>query len=272
MPGAQPRSGILRGSLSVGRDPRFSGQAQRGDRDFQPPVRGVAPQVADIWLKLGQAQEAVGKHAEALASCQRAAPRQSRQSEIFSWQLRRGGRRRSAEPEGGAVLPSVAAADLPRRAALAAVPPTFPRGTSSGHCTQCGVQDTSASDRRAAVGQRVLSRLSGHGRQGPNKDVSEISSRTWPGAHCRSFSKNPTAIDGWAAPARRLRVALFHRYTVSYYFNEWITHGDQDRFETFVYHINPIIDKEGRSLAASCDHYRPESGSIAAIASIICSG
>jgi len=72
---------------------------------------------------------------------------------------------------------------------------------------------------------------------------------------------------------RRLRVGyashFFHNHTVSYYFNNWIKQADRDRFETFVYHINPIVDDESRSLAANCEQYRPVAGSIASIANVI---
>ncbi len=72
---------------------------------------------------------------------------------------------------------------------------------------------------------------------------------------------------------RRLRVGyashFFHRHTVSQYFSGWIEGADRDRFETVVYHINPIPDETSQRLAAACDQYRALSGSIAAIASAI---
>ena len=72
---------------------------------------------------------------------------------------------------------------------------------------------------------------------------------------------------------RRIRVGYvshyFREHTVSYYFNGWIAHADRDRFETFVYHIDPITDAVSTALASACDRYRPLSGLIPAMAQAI---
>lgn len=78
----------------------------------------------------------------------------------------------------------------------------------------------------------------------------------------------PAQID-----ARRVRVGYvshyFHEHTVSYYFNGWITHADRERFETFVYHLDPAQDATSTALASACDHYRPLSGLIPSMAQTI---
>jgi predicted O-linked N-acetylglucosamine transferase (SPINDLY family) len=72
---------------------------------------------------------------------------------------------------------------------------------------------------------------------------------------------------------RRIRVGYvshyFSEHTVSYYFNGWIAHADRDQFETFVYHVDPRPDDVSRALASACDHYRPLSGLIPAMAQAI---
>jgi predicted O-linked N-acetylglucosamine transferase (SPINDLY family) len=72
---------------------------------------------------------------------------------------------------------------------------------------------------------------------------------------------------------RRIRVGFashyFREHTVSYYFNGWIVHADRGRFETFVYHIDPVMDAVSSMLASACDHYRPLSGLIPSMAQTI---
>ncbi len=101
----------------------------------------------------------------------------------------------------------------------------------------------------------------------------------------REFGEFFTAMVGHAFPqfmqplapalvsARRIRVGyaahFLHNHTVSFYFNNWIEHADQERFETFVYHINPINDATSQRLAGRCTHYRPIAGAIAGIAQCI---
>lgn len=76
-------------------------------------------------------------------------------------------------------------------------------------------------------------------------------------------------------PARdgRIRVGYashyFREHTVSYYFNGWITGADRGQFETFVYHLDPVTDTVSAGLASRCDHYRPLSGLIPAMAQAI---
>lgn len=100
-----------------------------------------------------------------------------------------------------------------------------------------------------------------------------------------SFGKFFTSMVGHALPqfmqalpasstaGRRIRVGyaahFFHSHTVSFYFNNWITHANKDMFETYVYHINPIMDSTSQQLASSCSHYRPIAGAIATMAQLI---
>jgi predicted O-linked N-acetylglucosamine transferase (SPINDLY family) len=76
-----------------------------------------------------------------------------------------------------------------------------------------------------------------------------------------------------SAKGRRIRVGYvshyFSEHTVSYYFNGWIAHADRDRFETFVYHVDPRPDGVSQALASACDHYRPLAGLIPAMAQAI---
>jgi CRISPR-associated protein Csy1 len=100
-----------------------------------------------------------------------------------------------------------------------------------------------------------------------------------------AFGKFFTAMVGHALPqfmqpiparpvaGRRIRVGyaahFFHSHTVSFYFNNWILRADRERFETFVYHINPVADATSRRLAEGCTQYRPVTGAIAGIAQCI---
>lgn len=76
-----------------------------------------------------------------------------------------------------------------------------------------------------------------------------------------------------AVAGRRIRVGYaghhFHSHTVSFYFNNWILRADRERFETFVYHINPVADATSQKLAEGCTQYRPVTGAIAGIAQCI---
>lgn len=75
------------------------------------------------------------------------------------------------------------------------------------------------------------------------------------------------------AAGRRIRIGyvahFFHSHTVSFYFNNWIQRADRERFDTYVYHINPIMDATSQKLAANCTHYRPLAGAIANMAQLI---
>lgn len=81
------------------------------------------------------------------------------------------------------------------------------------------------------------------------------------------------AIPKRSISGRRIRVGyvahFFHSHTVSIYFNNWILNAARDRFETFVYHVNPIFDPVSRRLAEGCTQYRPLAGPIAGMAQAI---
>jgi CRISPR-associated protein Csy1 len=70
----------------------------------------------------------------------------------------------------------------------------------------------------------------------------------------------------WLAPPRRaagkrLRVgfvsAFFRDGTAGRYFERWITDLPRDRFEVFVYHLQPTVDELGGRLSARADAFRP---------------
>lgn len=73
-----------------------------------------------------------------------------------------------------------------------------------------------------------------------------------------------------AVAGRRIRVGYlshyFHHHTVSYYFGDWITRADRDRFEIYVYHLDPVQDKVSAEMRAACDVYKPISGQLSTIA------
>ncbi len=69
---------------------------------------------------------------------------------------------------------------------------------------------------------------------------------------------------GRSTRGRRIRVGFvssyFRQCTVGGYFQRWITHLDRERFETFVYHLDPRRDALTRNIAAHCDHFSIRSG------------
>ena len=243
------------------------------------------PQVADVWLKLGQAQEAAGQHAEALASYQRAAV---------------------IAPASAAAHASLgnlryflgyydeAVADYER---AVAVDPLSPRAMLGFHLSLPPVyrdaEHLRQSRQRYREGLEKILACSAGFRERPGlidelqwsngfylayQGMNDKALQTRFGdfftdmaraALPQFFQEIPRRV----ASGRRLRIGyashFFHHHTVSYYFSGWIRHADRDRFETFVYHINPILDEESQRLAAGCDQYRPVAGSIAAIANII---
>lgn len=80
-------------------------------------------------------------------------------------------------------------------------------------------------------------------------------------------------LSAQSAAGRRIRIGyaahFFHSHTVSFYFNNWIQRADRDRFDTYVYHINPIMDATSQKLAGKCTQYRPLAGAIADMAQVI---
>jgi len=245
----------------------------------------VLPQGADIWFKLGQAQEAAGKHTEALASYQRAteiAPA-SAAAHAGLGNLRYFlGDHDEAVADYGRAL---AADPLSLKAALGfhLLLPLIYRDAE--HLRQSRQRYREGLD-------EIIARSAGYRTRPTLIDELQWSNGfylAYQGMNDtdlqRRFGDFFTDLARTALPqffheisrhatgGRRLRVGyashFFHTHTVSYYFSGWIKHADRDRFETFVYHINPILDEESRRLAASCDQYRPVTGSIAAIANII---
>lgn len=63
---------------------------------------------------------------------------------------------------------------------------------------------------------------------------------------------------------RRIRVGFvsshFRQCTVGGYFHRWITRLNRERFETFVYHLDPRRDGLTREIAVHCDHFSVRSG------------
>lgn len=245
----------------------------------------VLPQGTDIWLKLGQAQEAAGKHAEALVSYQRAAEIAPSNAAAHAGlgNLRYFlGEYDEAVADYGRAL---AADPLSLKAALGfhlSLPLIY---RDMNHLRQSrqryheGLDEIIARSAGYRTRPTLIDELQWSNGfylayQGMNdKDLqrrfgdffTDMARTALP----QFFQDTPRRATG----GRRLRVGyashFFHTHTVSYYFSGWIKHADRDRFEIFVYHIDPIIDGESRSLAASCDLYRPATGSIAAIANII---
>ena len=245
----------------------------------------VLPQVADIWLKLGQAQEAAGKHAEALGSYQRtveiAPTSAAAHASLGNLRYFLGDHDEAVADYGRAV----AADPLSLKAALGfhlSLPLIY---RDSDHLRQSrqryregldGIIARSAGFRTRPTLIDELQWSNGFYLAYQGMDDTDLQSRFGDfftdmvrTALPQFFQEIPKRT----ASGRRLRVGyvshFFHKHTVSYYFSGWITRADRDRFETFVYHINPIIDEESRSLAARCDQYRPLTGSIAAIANVI---
>ncbi|MDA8364301.1 MAG: tetratricopeptide repeat protein [Gammaproteobacteria bacterium] len=243
------------------------------------------PQVADVWLKLGQAQEAAGQHAEALVSYQRSAviapASAAAHASLGNLRYFLGHCDEAIADYGRAV----AADPMSPKAMLGfhlSLPPVY---RDAEHLRQSrqrfreGLEEILACsagfrERPGLIDELQWSNGFYLAYQGlDDRDLqtrfgdffTDMARATLP----QFFQEIPRR----AAGGRRLRIGyashFFHHHTVSYYFNGWIRHADRDRFETFVYHINPIIDEESQRLAASCDQYRPVTGSIAAIANII---
>ena len=59
----------------------------------------------------------------------------------------------------------------------------------------------------------------------------------------------------------RLRVgfvsSLFRDCTAGHYFEHWVTDLPRDRFEVFVYHLQPVIDALGERIGARADKFHP---------------
>ncbi|MHB8258624.1 MAG: O-linked N-acetylglucosamine transferase, SPINDLY family protein [Acidiferrobacterales bacterium] len=243
------------------------------------------PQVADVWLRLGQAQEAAGRHAEALTSYQRTAviapASTAAHASLGNLRYFLGYYDEAVADYGRAV----AADPLSPRAMLGfhlSLPPVY---RDAEHLRQSrqryreGLEEVLARsagfrERPGLIDELQWSNGFYLAYQGMNdKDLQTRFGDFFTDMVQTALPQFFQAIPRQATGDRRLRIGyashFFHRHTVSYYFNGWIRHADRDRFETFVYHINPIIDEESQRLAASCDQYRPVTGAISAIANII---
>ncbi len=245
----------------------------------------VLPQVVDIWLKLGQAQEAAGNHNEALESYQRAAELNPASVQAYA---SLGNLKYFLGYHDEAVADYGRAVDadpLNLKAALGfhlSLPLIY---RDAEHLRQSrqryreGLDEIIARSAGFRARPTLIDELQwSNGFYLAYQGLDDKALQERFGGFFTDMARSALpqffqVIPRRAVAGRRLRVGyvshFFHNHTVSYYFSGWIKHADRDRFETFVYHINPIIDEESRRLAASCDQYRPVAGSIAAIANII---
>ncbi len=243
------------------------------------------PQKAEIHLRLGQVLEAVGRSGEALASYARAAQIQPASTEAHAalgnlryflghWDAARADYRRALEAD-----PLNLGAALGFHLSLPLIYPDAECLRESRQRYSTGLDQIIARGAGFKARPTLINELQWSNGfylayQGmDDKDLQQRFGSFFTDMARAALPQYFKEVAPREARNRRLRIGyashFFHGHTVSYYFSGWIKHADRNRFETFVYHIDPITDEQSRLLASSCDHYRALTGSISALASII---